>query len=101
LVLPLLAGIGLAAQSAANDASDRSRSGLPPAVMSSCAACSVPTPRRANVRGAAAVTSSPSCVSSAAISVLSAATRTAMDATYEPDAEPAHLPWFGEQVDSQ
>ena len=24
-----------------------------------------------------------------------------MDATYEPDAEPAHLPWFGEQVDSQ
>jgi len=40
-------------------------------------------------------------VSSAVISVLSAATRTAMDATYEPDAEPAHLPWFGEQVDSQ
>jgi hypothetical protein len=25
----------------------------------------------------------------------------AMNATYEPDAEPAHLLWFGEQVDSQ
>jgi hypothetical protein len=25
----------------------------------------------------------------------------AMDATYEPDAEPAHLLWFGEQVDMQ
>ena len=27
--------------------------------------------------------------------------KAAMDQTYEPDAEPAHLLWFGEQVDSQ
>ena len=44
--MPLLAGIGLAARSAAKEASDRSRSGLPPAVTSSWAACSMPTPSR-------------------------------------------------------
>lgn len=40
-VLPLLAGIGFAAHRAANADSERSRSGLPPAVTTSWPACSV------------------------------------------------------------
>ncbi|EAP97008.1 hypothetical protein JNB_20398 [Janibacter sp. HTCC2649] len=53
MVLPDEAGTGAVPQSAANEASLRSLSGLPPAVMSSCAAVVFPTPWRCSRWGAA------------------------------------------------
>jgi len=51
LVRPLLAGIGASPHRCANAASDRSRSGLSPAVVSSWPATSVPTPGEQAWRG--------------------------------------------------
>jgi hypothetical protein len=65
LVLPDDAGTGLTPQSAAKAASEWSRWGLSPAVISSAAALLGPTPNRSRSAGAVVVTSSLICVSRA------------------------------------
>ena len=60
--------MGLAPHRAAKDASERMRSGLSPAVMSSAAAVSAPTPRAASSAGLARAQSWLIWVSSSSIS---------------------------------
>jgi hypothetical protein len=75
-VRPEDTGIGAAPHSRAKDASDRSRSGLSPAVTSSCPAVSTPTLGSASSSGAA-VTRGASWVSRSSISACSACQRRA------------------------
>jgi hypothetical protein len=71
LVLPEEAGIGLTPHSAANAASDFRRSGLLPAVTSSVAAVSGPTPNTLTRSGAVCAVSLHSCSSKVLISAVS------------------------------
>src|SRR5829696_5479558 len=76
-VLPEEASTGLTPQSAAKDASLWRRSGLSPAVMSSAAAVSGPTPLRSSSRGACALSVSVIWRFRSSISVVSSRIRRA------------------------